>query len=523
MPKIKTNPNPSPVYEKGQRGRQPIHSLSETIADPILFCGALTIVDKSGNNVRLKLNSEQRKIIKSLHDGRDTLILKPRQIGSTTAVAAFFFWKWLTAPGPQTYVVLSHKLFSSRHILNMHKRFYEALPSVLKRELSVDNGGSMVLKDTGATIMAASSESKGGLRSYTATGLHISEYAFSENPEELKATALSALNGGQLCIESTANYYGDALHKEIDLYAAGLVDWSFLFFPWTEHLEYQVEKVPYGEPSWIADGWKKEDGLNPNQFYWRRKMMAQLGEKKFRREYPLTVDEAYAQTDGSWITLDDLKNTEILVVAAEGEQLANVDLRDRYAIGVDLGAGSGGDNSVIVVVSASTNEMVEIRRSNIIPPVEFVELIVATSKKWNNARILVEENGTFGGVVLTELKHSGSPLWKHPETGRDWQTNGQTKPKMLENLKSMILRSKITTLDSMTVGELRSFVIDERNIVSCPRTGIHHGDSVIALALALQCVQSVKVPEKEILPQWIIKRKIDLAKRSASKSELRRY
>lgn len=500
-------------------------SIKSIIDNPLLFCSFLNIVNKQGKNVRLTLNGEQKKIISSLASNKDTLILKPRQIGSTTAVAAYYFWKWITAPGPETYVILSHKMGSSRHILNIHKRFYDALPDPLKRELSVDNGGAMVIKDTGATIMAASAEGKGGLRSFTATGLHISEYAFSENAEELKATALSALNGGQLCIESTANYYGDSLHKEIELYSAGIVDWNFLFFPWTEHAEYVAPpgSYPKGNEMRAAAGWTKDHALTVEQFYWQMKMSGQLGEAKFKREYPLSVDEAYAQTDGSWVSLEDLKDITILVVAPEGEQLAKYDPRDRYAVGVDLGAGTGGDNSVAMVISVSTNEIVEIRRSNMIPPIEFSEIIASISRKWGNAKVLVEENGTFGGIVISELKFNGIPQWKHADTGNSWQTNGRTKPKMLEHLKDSILKCKITTLDSATVGELRSFIIDDRNIVSCPRTGLHHGDSVIALALAHQCALSVKVPERQLLPDWIVKRKIDLARRSASKQELRRY
>jgi hypothetical protein len=61
--------------------------------------------------------------------------------------------------------------------------------------------------------------------------LHISEYAFAPNPEELKATALNALNSGQLIIESTANYFNDALHQEWIKATRGEAAWKQLFFP----------------------------------------------------------------------------------------------------------------------------------------------------------------------------------------------------------------------------------------------------------------------------------------------------
>jgi len=507
----------------GRRLRGYREELDEVFSDPLRFCSLLTIVDKTGKNIRLALNEEQRTIITSLHrqEGlngthKDVLILKPRQIGSTTAVAAYFFWRWLTAPGPETYVVLSHKISSSRHILNIHKHFYNSLPEPLKRVLSTDNGGEMKLADTGALLVAASAEGKGGLRSFTATGLHISEFAFSEDPEELKATALSALNGGQLCIESTANFYGDAMFKEIELYQNGLVDWDFQFFPWTAHLEYSLENS-------FPPGYDKEGPLTRGQYAWRVQMANRLGETKFRREYPLSLEDAYSTVEGSWITLEDLKLLTILVTEEGGEQLARVDLADRYAIGVDLGAGVGGDLSALVVVSVSTGQVVETRRSNSIPPIEFSEIIAEASAKWNGAKILVEENGTYGGIVITELRHLGLPQWTHPTSGKYWQTNGATKPMMLEHLKQQIVSGRITHLDTHIVGELRSFIINERGIAECPRSAGHHGDTVIALGLAIQCAKSIKIPDRVFLPQWVVKRSVDLARRAAGKTELRRY
>ena len=98
------------------------------VSDPVLFCSRLSIIDKQGRQRKLHLNSEQIEIIEALKAGDDVLVLKARQIGSSTAVAAYFFWRWYTAPDPETYVVLSHKLASSKHLLKMHKFFYTTQP-----------------------------------------------------------------------------------------------------------------------------------------------------------------------------------------------------------------------------------------------------------------------------------------------------------------------------------------------------------------------------------------------------------
>jgi hypothetical protein len=252
------------------------------------------------------------------------------------------------------------------------------------------------------------------------------------------------------------------------------------------------------------------------------KMIGKLGETKFRREYPLSVDDAYAQTDGAWIDASLLKDIQVVKLETEGGQIAKVDHNDRYAIGVDTGAGTGGDYSALVVVSALSGHVVEIRRSNHHTPTEWAEVVADASRRWKDAKVLTESNGTWGGVVITELKHMGIPLWKDSD-GDDWITNASTKPKMLEHLKDTLSRSGIPVLDSWTVGEFRAFKVDDRGNPFCPRNGIHHGDTVIALALALQCSQKVTVPNKPYLPEWIVNRKRQEAYRSGAREELRRY
>lgn len=490
-------------------------NIKDVISDPVLFCSRLTIVDKRGRPVKLRLRSEQIQIIEALAAGDDTLVLKPRQIGSTTAVAAYFFWRWFTAPDPQTYISLSHKLASSKHILDIQRRFYNSLPRALHRPLSTDNTTTMTLADTGATLMAASAEGKGGLRSFTATGLHISEFAFTPNAEELKATAIAALNGGQLCIESTANHFGDPLHREIELWDAQQVDWNFLFFPWTEHVEYS-EAPP-------ADFTADSNGdLTEGQQFWMARMIGKLGQTKFRREYPLSVDDAYAQTDGAWIPLTLLKDIQVVKLETEGGQLAKLDHNDRYAIGVDCGAGTGGDYSTCVVVSAGSGAVVDVRRSNQHTPTEWAAVVADRSAYWKSAKVLTESNGTWGGVIITELKHMGIPLWKCDE-GRDWTTNAANKPTMLEELKDKLGTGALTMLDSWTVGELRTFKIDERGRPFCPVGGVHHGDTVIALALAMQCAKKVSVPDRPFLPEWIMQRRAERMRNRGAQKEFRRY
>jgi hypothetical protein len=217
-----------------------------------------------------------------------------------------------------------------------------------------------------------------------------------------------------------------------------------------------------------------------------------------------------------------LSHLNVVKLDVAGGQLAKVDPRDKYAIGVDVGAGTGGDNSAVVVLSATTYQVVNVRRSNSLTPTEWAEVVADASRKWNNAKVLVESNGTWGGVVLSELKHLGIPLWKD-NNSKDWVTNASTKPRMLEGVKDALARGTLTMLDAFTVSELRSFKVNDRGEPFCPRNGMHHGDTVIALGLAIQCIAHVHVPDKPYLPEWVVARKVDDARKKGAHRELRRY
>ena len=486
------------------------------ILDPFEFISRLMIVNKRGRLVRLLLNGEQLRIIEALYAGDDTLVLKPRQIGSSTAVAAYFFWQVYTSCDPVHHVVLSHKLDSAKHLFKIMVQFNASLPAALQRDLSVTNTTTMEYADSHASIEAMSASAEGGLRSFSATSIHISEFAFAANASELKATALSALNGGQLCIESTASHFGDPIHTEIGLSDSGEVAWNFLFFPWSEHDEYSEEPPP----AFAVD---ESSDLTPGQQYWAHKLRGKLGESKFMREYPLTMQEAYAQLDGAWMADSQMSTLTVLRMQPEGGMFGvKVDPTDKYGIGVDAGAGTGGDYSVLAVVSARTGQIVEMRRSNQLPPTAWAEQVADASNKWNKAKVLTESNGVWGGIIVTELKHMKIPLWLDSD-GNHWTTDGRSKPKMLEHLKDAIVSGRLQQVDDRTHAELRSFQIDERGMPYCPRGGGHHGDSVIALALALQCIQTVHLDNRPMLPQWIRDQKTRTAQQAGAHLNLRRY
>lgn len=486
-------------------------TLDEILSDPFQFISRLSIVDKNGKVVLFEPNAEQIKIIETLEKKEDTFILKPRQIGSSTVNVAYMFWKWFTATEPVSFVFMSHKSASSKHLLSMAKNMYYALPEPLQRTIEIENTTTFKLKDSGAELRAVSAKSKGGMRSFTCSMLLISELAFAEQPEEMLAAAVAALNDGQLVVETTANYFNDIMYRSIMKVQNGSLNANLLFFPWTDHLEYQKE-IP-------EDFSRKQDELSldmtDEQVYWRREKLSKVGGlHKFRREYPLTIEEAYALTGNSYFSEEDMRYVTTLTLDPEEMIYLQPPVRThRYAIGVDVAAGVGRDYSVIYVLCKNTKQISAIYRSNNITPVLLAHRIRHLSAEYNDALTLIESNN-YGNVVLNELIHEGfGRCWKSVDD-KDWLTTSKSKKEMFENLKKRISSGQVRQIDNILMSELRSLTVTDNGTITIPDNMDGHGDSAIAFALAHICLRDVTISQQTSLPDWIERQKTQTAKRT---------
>ena len=97
-----------------------------------LIARLLKIRTKEGGSKLLQLNRAQREY--SRRCGRQNIVLKARQVGITTYVAARFFLQTITQPGSLT-VQVAHSQESAETIFNIVKRFWENLPEAMKGAL----------------------------------------------------------------------------------------------------------------------------------------------------------------------------------------------------------------------------------------------------------------------------------------------------------------------------------------------------------------------------------------------------
>ncbi len=94
----------------------------------LLMHTLLRIRDKQGNMAPLALNRVQREYERRC--GRKNIVLKARQLGITTYVAARFFLRTITQPGTLT-VQVAHDQRAAEQIFRIVHRFLENLPENL--------------------------------------------------------------------------------------------------------------------------------------------------------------------------------------------------------------------------------------------------------------------------------------------------------------------------------------------------------------------------------------------------------
>ena len=463
----------------------------EILSSPEAFFRLLKIVDKTGKVVELELNEEQKTLLELWKERGSSklLILKPRQIGSSTFFTALLFYLWYISPNPIKIASMAHTAESAKNFMTMFKGYWENLPELFRdlRQLSVSNTTTLQLADTGATLQVKTAGAQGGTRSFSFNILHMSEMAFYSDVEELMATALPALNDGDLFIESTPNYWLDGLHTRILQAAEGKGSWKFHFFKWSDHKEYSRD-----EEITLTDEEKelqKRFELENSQLAWRRAKIEELGYSKFKRDFPLVLEDAYSQTGDNWLGEYELKDIEVVEEFYEEPSAA-----ERYAIGVDVSLGVGKDFSVIFVVNVRTNKIAYMWESNTTSPSGLAERINAIGLKYNKAKVLVESNN-MGLATLVELYHYGYPnIWT--EDGAAWTTTTKTKPLLLDHLRSLLSKRVIKELDLSTIQQLRSLQVKGNNII-LPTSKSGHCDRVMALAFAYWCAKDIYLPSPQ--------------------------
>ncbi len=177
----------------------------------------------------------------------------------------------------------------------------------------------------------------------------------------------------------------------------------------------------------------------------------------------------------------------------------------RYGLGADVAGGVGLDSSTIVVIDFSTfpSKVVATYKSNIIKPDVFGHEIANDADYFGRPKIAVENNKFDMAIGVLKTKDVDLFFTEVDETivGMPpkrryfgWNTNGDSKPKMLFALRKAVQDGHIELSDGDLISELRSYTRDDlMDKEDDPRNTTRHFDLLIGAAIAYQMKDHAEV------------------------------
>ena len=427
------------------------------------------------------------------------LVPKARRLGASTEIEAFLFDALLMADRPLPLASMAHVDRAARNIGGMLRGMYEGLPEEVRPVASKMNEYELVLKDSGAKQTVYMAGGRGGTRSFAAAMGHLSEFDFYPDQAETVAEVDATVGDGLLVLESTVNQPGSKFDELVQ--GAPENGWHVCFLPWTLHPAYADKVTRDFAPTAAEMVLIEEHGLTVPQVAWRRRQVATLGKQKFRREYPLTVEEAFATQAKRFFPIDSMEHVEVVDVRATDRDRLRVieDWEDGadYTMGVDVSAGVGSDESAITVLDASTRSIAAQWSDDRTTPSRLAEHILKLGRAYEWPVLVIESN-VYGRRVIEDVVRHGYPrrrLWKTPD-GKNWRTHGGNRPGLFEVVRATMEDGFLQKMPKKLYEQVASTGWNQRKNRPDHPHG-KHDDLLISLALSLMGAQGVplRLPE----------------------------
>lgn len=326
----------------------------------------------------------QHGVMNSFKDNRFNIILKARQLGISTTVAAYVCWLLLFHRDKNVLVVAT-KLGTAANLVKKSKAIYRHLPPWLKiASIEIDNRNSFELSN-GSQVKASSTSGDAG-RSEALSLLVVDEAAIVEGLDEMWAGLYPTLSTGGGCIALSTPYgVGNWFHKNYVEAEEGKNDFVPLKLPWDKHPD--------------RDGaWFEKETRNMS-----------------KREIAQELECNFNASGETVVHGDDLKR--ILENTSDPRHRTGfdrnywiwkeVDPHTEYLAVADVARGDGSDYSVCQIFNLQDMEQVAEYQGKITPDM-FAPLLHQIGSEYNKALMVVENNSLGMGVLnrLEELEYS---------------------------------------------------------------------------------------------------------------------
>lgn len=469
------------------------------------------------------------------------LILKSRQLGFSTMMQAYLFWKTIMSPNSGCLTVAQDDT-TSAELFSKIEFAYENLPEGLFNSLeqakdSSKRGKQLVFgRPLNSKFHVRTSGAKNLGRGFTFQRMHLSEYAFWDDAKGKLYALMQALGkhaGTECFIESTANGMSTDHHKLWKRAGEADSTWVQFFVGWNEDPDCSLPAPKFFHPTKEERKLKRRYKLNNDQLYWRRVTIedeCEGDEEKFHQEYPLNDIEAFIASGNPFIGPEVLKGIEERVV--EPSAWGKLELIDGepkmiggckpefdkgpgfvddghdmdkswwwvwekpipevpYAIGADIAGGTSKDFSAAHVLNMLNGRVVASFRGKLDPD-EFAHQLRWMGLTYNVALIAPEKNGEGRATVLKLQKdlqypriffHNREDKWNGGmEMVWGWVTSQANRATMLAQLNGSLRERAIYSPCERTFRDLLALRrIDGKRIAEAAQGA--NDDMVFSLAI----------------------------------------
>jgi len=389
----------------------------------------------------------QDDCVENFIDNRFNIIVKSRQLGLSTLVAAYAVWLAIFYKD-KSVLVIATKLAVAQNFIKKVKVAIKSLPPWLILPEITGNNKQSVEFGNGSTIKAIPTSDDAG-RSEALSLLIIDEAAFVRNFDELWMGLYPTLStGGRAIVLSTPNGVGGQYY---DLYMKaenGDNDFHATKLIWDVH--------PERDDEWFETECKA------------------MNEKQIAQE--LLCD--FAAAGDTFLTAREIEYIRNCVKAPMDKWgfenavwVWKYPLTEhKYLISADVARGDGADYSTFVVIDIANSEVVADFKAKI-PPDNFATLLAEAGRRYNMATVIPESN-TYGYAVLMKLqelqyeaiyfakeKDRFDVMYGDGNIGKaGFSTQTSSRSKILTKLEEVIRNKQILIYSSRIYEELKTFI-----------------------------------------------------------------
>lgn len=419
----------------------------------------------------------QKEFVQDIKENRYVIVLKSRQLGISTVVAAYALWlaSFHTA---KKIVVIANKGEVATNFINNVKDILNNLPDFITPKAKIKNRQS--LEFTNGSKIKATATTKSAGRSEAVSLLVLDEAAEIMHAEEIWTAASPTLaTGGSAIVIATPKGVGNWFHKTYIDAEAGVNKFKPVKFPWNLH--------PDRDKAWYDSEIK------------------QLGTVKFAQEHGCD----FLKSGNTVIPIEELEwyKTEKHII--EPFQKTNFDNNlwiwkypdygKNYIVCADVARGDSADYSTAQVICTEDMEQVAEYKGKI-PTDIFGHLLVELGVKYKNA-LLIIENGTIGWATIQKVQELNYPNlywssknvayidpihWGTPDRDKvpGFTTGPRSRPLVINKIQEAIRTHSLIFHSERLFEEFKTFVYDEKTDEARAQRG-YNDDLIMAIGIGV--------------------------------------